>query len=266
MIDNNIDIYDARYNTNAPFTRECTLTVNGVSIPADMFMCVKLYCTEDNVLPCSIRRISVSRQQRDTVEIVFMDFNDTSIGTWWLHRPENMSVSYVLSFICDDTRALRGYVAYSPELFGLMYAAASASEDGATMVSDDFRLLPMCCIPYFRGSMRSITAADRTTCANVALYPGIYTRAYWSGSTYSVGVVDKLKVADGTNGICRMTVTLKDESGDEHTPGGIPEDGIWVGGVDMLMKHSPVSNIRVLTKNSKISLNGVLDVGDEDKH
>lgn len=265
MINNNIDVIDAEQGSNFPFTFNSSLELNGVKLSSDLFEFIKIYCSEDIILPCSIIKIMLSPTINDCVEITFGDAIGKSVGTLWIHATgsyqDNDGAWYMTGLIHNEHRVLKGFASYSTNLYYILRSCVDSAKDNTILIDNDFVLLPICCIPRFKEAMSSISAGGRTTCSNVSFCPGEYTRAIFEGTypdyTYAMSIIDKYKPTK--NGICDLHVPLS-------FPQGIYTEDLWVGGMDMILKHTVESNIRVtketdprITKTPVIQIQGVLD-------
>lgn len=259
MISNNPDIIDAKRGSNAPFTHQSQLMVGDTQIPASYFAVVKLYCDERHVLPCSVTGVYTEKSVKNCIRVELGDSRGLAIGSFWLHAAASED-EYRLLFICGEDRALRGFAVCQGALYSLLAGELAKTDKGAISISNDFTLLPYCCIPYFAGAARSITVDGRTTCADVGLYPDKYTRSSYDDNKYMLSAASKLDVERGDNGICKLVIKYVNNAGAAKSTYGPARRDIWVGGLQMILRHSPESNVRVISKDAALELDGVLDV------
>ena len=239
----NTDINDAAYNTNAPFTCDCALTVSGMRLPELAFLSIRIYCGVDVLPPVRLSSIQSDRQHDDRCRVVFADANGREVGSFTA-MPHN-NVQYLSTFITDASGVIRGHVCYEKAAAALLRRMAELEGGTATTEVTDFILLPQChvSIPVLPTSAISINGTVFTGDVHLKCYQLMHTDI--DNGTVSISVVGTYTERQSNDMLCTLVVGAS---------------SFQIEGGHIFIKTDATSNLRVLSNAERISLVGVQNV------
>ena len=274
LIQHNIDRNDESYNTKAPFTYESKLQLPGGTLPSQSVRSVVVYCQEGTMPPVRIVSSMFEDAYEDHVLLSFSDATGQEIGRARLYLATE--AEYVTTFITDSFNVIKGHVCYNAKA-AEVFRGATLEAGGRFMTEDnDFELLPQCHVAWMPGHCRAIRVNGWLTNKDVRINPTIEMHTAVSAATVNAEYADTsyvLSMAEpyieattfkdnpALNGICKLTLNNLDSVDMVHvsTPELYLHDGIWLGGVNLILRSSDTSNIRVITDSSAIHLEDVND-------
>lgn len=266
MINSNIGINDAKYNTNAPFTYNCNTEINGERISVDYFRSIIVYCIKDTAVPVRISRVVMSQVLERGCVVHLSDANGEEFGTFTVKLQEDAKQPWIGTFITSHDKLLSGHVVYSYKLAGILLDALSGISDHVLdLGNNSFVLLPQCHRVQLTGYLRSFDVNGHPTVADVYPFAGIGTsmgyminnqsEPFWH--QFSIGIM-KYKEIPVHNKLCRLRCTIPVTiNGEEVSVEDQILDPVWIGGEHMYLRHSATSNIRVTTLGEGIKIGGV---------
>ena len=265
MINGNLTLDDARYNTNAPFTYESSVEINGTALPVDWFRSIRVYCSEGCDVPIRIGSMSSSTKARDTVDIDFVDASGTLFGTASIFLPGDADTLYKGVFIINPNDVIVGHVVYARELAGMLISVLSRAQGNSLAFGrKSFVLLPQCHVAYAEGHGRVIEVNGKRYTRDITIVPGAltHTDVAQGDNAYQwrLSVVGVYNASLSVNGLCRLkfdkTVKINnvDTTVEQQTA-----DSIWIGGEHLLIRHSITSNLRVVPLDNGIEFRSVKD-------
>lgn len=271
MYNHNIDIYDARINTKAPFVYTSKLRIGSSVLPDNAFVAIQIAISDASALPVHISSMQLSS---DILTIEFSSILQGRLGTWrtGYKLSEHDNIEFISGYIYSDSGILIGHVTCLPDTPGTI-AGYLQLAGGSVVISDtDFILLPQCCITAPEGSMRTIAIQDGSpstadTIIDVGRYVLSSSDASYNITINAYGDITKLSNYIGVYPVIdadyrfiiyigyKGLTTLKIKNHSESQP-----SITYIENKHLLIKSTLASNIRVLTSNNSISLSGVRDL------
>lgn len=247
----NIDRQNSVEVSPAPFTYTSTLDMAGAQIPAGGFLALRVYVTENYLMPFRFHSI------RPDGKVMICDARGSIVGYWQTFSETEPDVDYVSSVLLDMQGVLMGHVACTLQTISLIRRVVLSSLETVFLDPKAFVFLPQCHISMLSGYGRSFGVQSQsddityhTGDMEIALLGGAasQTQVAVNGGTLTVGLSNKLvtiqKRADesGQNGICNLVVNGQTVS---------------CAGKSIIIKAAAASNLRVVMENNKVVLRGV---------
>lgn len=245
LISTNIDRSDEAINTKNPFQWQCPLMLQGVSLPLGCFVSIRVHMSENLRPPARLHRI---KTKGNLGSAMFCDANGEAIGSFML--AESADSGLCSSFIRTDAGVIAGQLTYSSELPSFLLTGAKKAGGTLETGQNDFKLLPQCHVPVFKGIGKAITIGGVTTNGDATLVTGTRTRATLTDEGFEVGLASKYTSKSIQNGI--ETIIIKEN--------GTEVDRTSLKGNHLILTAGVASNLRVVVGANDINLKGVLDV------
>ncbi len=248
---NNIDPVDAAASSSYPFAEDADMQLGSAELPTTYVRAIRLYCRPGLTLPAYINGARVSRMSsgQDMCILQFSDAYGTLIGTASMVLLSD--AQWTTGPILTPEGALAGYICYNELLPTTVFRAAKFS-NGTAQAS--IKLAPGCCVPWLQGKVRNVRINGVSTGCDVDIRPGAYVHSETSGDALAYSVVGKYQdSSDGHNGI-EWLLMRKYVNGNLYTAAPV-----YVGGKHLIIKHSKLSNARVVCTDMTIQLKGVKD-------
>ena len=244
----NLDRSDEQVISNYPFTYESTRNIKIGILPPGSFLAVSVNIDEDTELPCRIKGISADGK------LVICDNTGAEICYGQLYKTFASNDSgYVSFFLYNQNEVLSGFIFCKVEAAAQLVAVNTWYPNIFTYFDNDaFILLPECCVPTMKGAVRSFMVNNKHVTADLCIrfseptannyrtgyniYPTLY------GDAMCINVYNVQEPEP--NGLCVLSVNGKN---------------YWVGGLNIILKSSVTSNLRVVYGDSSIILRGVTD-------
>lgn len=217
---NNIDITDARYNTNAPFKHGCALDTGYGALPAFLILAVRIASTEKK---CEARVTGIALMATDNgadskLEIYFSNsYTDQLLGIARIGFGQVLPTStYEMYPITDGAGLYRGHIALVNG--GAAFLKSLCMRGPIVPKKDDFILLDECIYAQHSTSVYIITINGSP------VLPGDTIRIE-APITYEDGALSYLgdykgELAEGQkNGITKLEFYVETEIPDPVTPG-----------------------------------------------
>lgn len=217
---NNIDITDARYNTNAPFKHGCDLDTGYGALPAFLILAVRLASTEKKceARVARIARMETSKGAEGELEMYFRNsYTDQLLGIARIGFGQVLQTStYEMYPITDGAGLYRGHIALVNG--GAAFLKSLCMRGPIVPRKDDFILLDECIYAQHSASVYIITINGSP------VLPGDTIRMeapiiYEDGAFSYLGDY-KGDLAEGQkNGITKLEFYVESEVPDPSTPG-----------------------------------------------
>ena len=162
MLNNNIDINDARQNTVAPFICNGGSSIAGVPVTYDMFLSIRIKCTADSLPPVYMERLELDNS---VLSARFSDSTGSLAGFCQFLLDVTEAPEYRTCFIFEDTSMQWpvGHVVYRSDVPGFIKDALEQNELSYVSLGNSFELMPECVgIRYPRSSLKvSVNGTER---------------------------------------------------------------------------------------------------------
>lgn len=250
----NIDRQNSVEVSPAPFTYTSTLDMAGAQIPAGSFLSLKIYVTENYLMPFRFHSI------RPDGKVMICDARGSIVGYWQTFSETEPDVDYVSSVLLDMQGVLMGHVACTSQTISLIRRVVLSSLDTVFLDPKAFVFLPQCHIAVLSGYGRSFGIQSQDNA--MEYHTGDMEIALLGGTASQAQV----EITGGTKTVLSVSLSNKLETvqkrADEHGQNGICNlivNGQTVGcaGKSIIVKSAATSNLRVVMENNKVVLRGV---------
>lgn len=246
LLHTNIDRQNSVEVSPAPFTYTSTLNMAGMQIPAGSFLALKVYVSENMLMPFRFHSV------RPDGKVMICDQRGALAGYWQTFMESDGEAAYISSILVDMQGVIMGHIACTRQTIDLIRRVVGSSLDTIFLDPNAFVFLPQCHVAMLEGYGKSIGIQSQTD--DMQYHTGDLALAVVGGlARYSMNDSVSLSISNSKerleqrasrNGIRNLIVN-------GHT--------VCCEDKSIVLKAVVESNLRVLMENNRIVLRGVLN-------